>query len=268
VITIAATETADTLRLTVQDDGKGLDREALTRKGVEMGLVAEGARLTDEDLVKLLFSAGVSTAEQVSDISGRGVGMDVVRQNIESGGGSITVRSEPGQGSTFTIEVKKSVNTQIIDGFGIIDQGNPFIFPMERVVRCFRPGESTVQSAMGKGTFVRDGDELIAIHNFTLLCGGELDQVADPAQSILLVLEGSGRKIALQIDDIDSVKQVVLKDVEGLNADHDLFIGGAVMGNGQVAMIVDVDQLVGEALSCETSICQAADQLEPETVPC
>jgi len=251
-IWITAAETPDFLTLEVRDDGKGLNREALTRKGVELGLVPAGTQLCEADILKLLFAAGVSTAEKVSDISGRGVGMDVVRQNIENNGGRIKVTSVPGQGSTFSIAIKKSVNTQIIDGFTIIDQGNPYVVPMERVVRCFRPGEGSIQRALGKGTFVRDGDELIAVYNFGRLCGLEPAAVRDPTESILLVLEGVGNRIALQVDSIDSVKQVVLKEVDGLHSSRGLFVGGAVMGNGQVAMIVDVDALVGEALGSES----------------
>ena len=251
---ISAEETPETITISVRDDGKGLDRTALGKKGVEMGLIEEGQELTESVILKLLFSPGVSTAESVSDISGRGVGMDVVRSNIEEMGGSIRVSSEQGKGSIFTIEMKKTVNTQIIDGFAIIDQDNPFIIPMDRVIRCFRPGECTIQGVMDKGVFVRDGDELIAVYNFGRICGVLGGELADPTDSILIVLHGLDEKIALQVDGIDSVKQVVLKDVEGLHGDNKMFVGGAVMGDGKVAMILDVDELVKEALNQEISL--------------
>lgn len=245
-IHISVEETAESIRLCVRDDGRGLDRAALSARAVELGLIPADASLTDEDVVGLLFASGVSTAREVTDVSGRGVGMDVVRCAIEGMGGRIAVSSEPGRFTEFAVQLPKTVTTEIIDGYVVIVGGKRYVFPLKQVLRCFRPGASDIISVQGRGKCVRDGGQLLPVSRLSDRFGARREDHPGLAlhEGILVVVETRDRPIAVHVDEIEGVRRVVLKDIDGLDGGGSgLFLGGAVIGDGSVAMVVDVEQI-------------------------
>jgi two-component system chemotaxis sensor kinase CheA len=214
-----------------------LDREALRDKAVTLGLCQPGATLTEAQIVDLLFLPGVSTAREVTDISGRGVGMDVVRRNVDAMGGLITVQSTPGVGTEFAIEIPKSVSTQILTGFIVVLGGNRYVVPLARVARCVQWQPDSIHTLQGRGECLADGAGLLRI----LRLARVLQLSETTSGGIFVILTAKGPYTALLVDQIEGVRQVVAKQVDGIT--NDCFQGAAVMGDGSVAMILDVDRL-------------------------
>jgi two-component system chemotaxis sensor kinase CheA len=233
---IVATETPSHLRLVVADDGRGLDRDALRDKAVAMGICRPGATLTDAEIVDLLFLPGVSTAREITDVSGRGVGMDVVRRNVDAMGGVITVQSTPGAGTEFALVIPKTVSTQILNGFIVLLNGNRYVLPLARVARCVQWQPEQIHTVQGRGACLSDGGGLLRIRKLA-----QVLQVAGDENGIFVILTAKGPYTALLVDQIEGVRQVVAKQVDGIQ--HECFQGAAVMGDGSVAMILDADRL-------------------------
>ena len=247
-ITVAVSESADDIVLMVSDDGRGIDRRALAEKAVKLGLIEPDATLSDEDMVQLLFMPGVSTAKEVTDVSGRGVGMDVVNRAVEELGGRITVSSQSGKGTDMTLRLPKTVTTQILDGFIVISDGCRFVFPLKSIQRCFRPTPTDLSPVQGKGLCVRDGHRLLRVQDLASHLG--LRSAAMDAgafqEGILVVVEGTSQTIAAHVDAIDGVRRVVLKNMAGIGQSGGPFAGGAIMGDGTVALVLDVDKVMGD----------------------
>lgn len=246
-VELLAEETGDFVFVRVRDDGKGLNLEALQKKAADIGLIAPDQPLSKEELVNLLFSSGVSTAEKITDVSGRGVGMDVARQNVEALGGKILVETEQGKGSVFTIQMPKSVSTQIITGFSVVVGTEHFIIPMNRIIRCFRPRKQDIVTVQNRGECVQQDGAVISISRFSKVCRVENARAQKLDEGILIVVESQKQMHALQVDDIEGVKQVVLKQIDKFLNEAEIFMGGAVMGDGRISMVVDVDQFIRAA---------------------
>jgi two-component system chemotaxis sensor kinase CheA len=242
-VCIAAT--SSDIVLTVEDDGQGIDHDKLLRKAVAQGLVAEGQPLSSEAIVALLFRPGVSTAETVTDVSGRGVGMDVVKKNIDSLGGCIEVHSQPGQGTRFTVTVPASISTKIIQGVGVIVEGERFILPMDSIVRFLQVDPARVSTLESRGAAIQvDGQTVTLARLKDMLNGTPIAQGKTALASGPLVLVHSGhRRMALGVDAVEACRQVVLKPLDDLPYDTQLFRGAALMGDGTVALVVDCDKL-------------------------
>ncbi|MFP4175662.1 MAG: chemotaxis protein CheA [Candidatus Brocadiia bacterium] len=244
-VLVSAEETDDDIELSVKDDGAGLDYDALEEKAIELDFISPGQDLTEDDVLELLFQSGVSTADEVTDVSGRGVGMDVVRKKIDSMGGDVSVSSIPGEGTEFTVRLPKTVSTEIIDGFIVVVNDNRYVFPMQNIVRSFRPEPSDIETVQEKGECVKTNKGLIRICRLGQCFDHRKQYERDEAfqDSVLVVVETEIQPLAISVDEIEGVRQVVLKDIHGLVEDIPVFRGGAVMGDGSVAMIVDVDEL-------------------------
>lgn len=243
-VEISAEETKEHIVLTIRDDGNGLDYDALAAKGVSLGLIPAGRKPTDAEIVNLLFAPGVSTAETVTDVSGRGVGMDVAKRNIESMKGRIEVTSTPGQGSVFSIRMPKSISTQILTGFTVVVGKERYILPIERVVCCYRLEKGQITTIGGRGACMYHGDEVLCVYRLHAIWGHVEPLTAESCDGIVIVVELKDCRAALHVDDVEGVKQVVLKEIECLGHNSNVFQGGAIMGDGAVATIVDVDRLV------------------------
>lgn len=242
-ILVRAEEWESDIRLIVCDDGRGVNREALRQKAIEQGIVKPTANLSDDELLNLLFASGVSTAATVSDISGRGVGMDVVRRGIDQAGGRIALETTQGEGTRITVSLPMSVTTQILDGFVVVAGGTRYVFPLKCVERCFCPQASDLVPVKGKGMCVRDGESLfrgLDLHTALDPCGAPVDWL----QGSIMVLAAEGQRVALHVDALEGVRRVVLKALEGLEQGDGLLDGGAVMGDGHVALIVNVEKLL------------------------
>ena len=246
-ISVAVSETADEIVLEVGDDGKGIDRRALAEKAEKLGLVANAASLSDTEALQMLFASGVSTAKEVTDVSGRGVGMDVVKRAVDGMGGRIEIASKMGEGTEVRVRLPKTVTTQILDGFVVAQGGARYVFPLKSVKRCFRPAQADLATVQGKGTCVRNGEKLLRVMSLAEQLGFRAASGDAPnyREGIMVVLEGSAQTVAVHVDGIDGVRRVVLKDIAGVGQEDGSLVGGAIMGDGTVALVLDVDALAG-----------------------
>lgn len=231
----------------VRDDGKGLDCDRILAKATERGLVPEGTtreEIGDEEIHKMIFQAGFSTAAQVSDISGRGVGMDVVRKNIESMRGKVEIKSEQGVGSTFTLRLPLTL--AIIDGMVVRVGGRRYILPTLSIEQSFQPLEEDLHSVAGEGQVVDVRGSLLPVHKVKNIFG-LFDGTDEVRGGILILLESNGQRACFLVDEIIGQQQVVIKNLgKGLPAMQGVS-GGAILGDGLVALILDVDGLLAAA---------------------
>jgi len=243
-VSVAVTETDDDVLLTITDDGKGLDYEAIKAKAVKLDLIQTQHELTQDQIADLLFISGVSTAKKVTDVSGRGVGMDVVRRNITDANGQITISSQTGKGSTFVIQLPKAVSTQIIDGYLVRLVDNNYVISMDVVREVFRPDAKNISTVTNKGECVlRHGKLLPVVRLF-----GTHPADANGSDQTMVALEAGKEQIALYVDDVLGIHRVVLKEPKGLESNSEIFSAAAVMGDGSVAMVLNVDCLIKECV--------------------
>ncbi len=237
-IEITVTENSEELQISIKDDGRGFDHEKLRQKAIAKGLISEKDAMAKQSVENLIFMSGISTAEKVTDVSGRGVGMDVVKNSVEKAGGKIRVESVSGEGSTFTISLPKTVSTQILYGFVVNVMQQTFVIPMDRVVRSFKIEKEALVVVKGKGRCIKDGEKFYPVISLRdKLC--DVVQKDDCTEGIIITAETKGGVVALKVDNIENVRQVVLKEIGGI--DNEMCLGGALMGNGQVAMVIDID---------------------------
>jgi two-component system chemotaxis sensor kinase CheA len=238
-IRVTASEVGERICIEIVDDGAGLNIEALKEKGVAAGIIAADREPGFDEIVQVLFMPGISTSREITDISGRGVGMDVVKRAIEAHGGMITVASQPGNGSTFTILLNKSVSTQILSGFLVRVASNVLVLPMDRVLEVTRISGRDVTSVSGKGRCIQRHGQLLPLLNLCRILHLSGEQAA--GEQTVVVVNANGRQLALGVDDLVGVQQVVVKPITGLDGMLDGFSGGALMGDGNIALIVDLD---------------------------
>lgn len=243
-VTLAVVETDDHVTLSISDDGRGLNLDAIKAKAVTLGLITQDQALEQEDLINLLFASGVSTAQEVTEVSGRGVGMDVVKRSIDAAHGKMSVETETGRGTTFSIQLAKTVSTQIIDGFLLGVGDSVYVTPMEQVLEVFYPKSGSVTNVAGRGTCVLRHGELLNVIDLrqVLKESPSLDD-SDKGTGIMVSTHIGKRKAAIQVDEVLSVQKVVVKELKGLELTSDLYAGAAVMGDGTLAMILDLNAL-------------------------
>lgn len=222
----------------VQDDGRGIDRQRVFAKAVERGLIANNANLSDEEIDNLIFLPGFSTADKVSNISGRGVGMDVVRRNITSLGGRIGIYSTPGEGSRFVLSLPLTL--AVLDGMVISVGSERFVLPLTNIVESLRPSASHLHGLvnqcdviMARGEYVR----LVHLHQLF----GIPDAVTDATQGLVVLVETEdGSRIGLVVDEVLGEQQVVIKSLESNFRRLDGVAAATILGDGRVALILDV----------------------------
>ena len=244
-VRLAALHRSGRIVIEVADDGAGIDRARVRASAVAKGLVAADASLTDDETDNLIFLPGFSTAETISDISGRGVGMDVVRRSIQALGGRIAISSRPGEGSTFTMSLPLTL--AVLDGMIVTVQDQTLIVPLTAIIETLQPRAKDVHS-MGDGAMV------IGIRGTyvpLIDVGASLGwHVAErpSAGSVALLIEGEGgTRAALLVDGIQGQRQVVIKSLEA-NYRHVPGVAAAtILGDGRVALILDVDSIVSDA---------------------
>jgi len=240
-VELRAFHQAGNIVIEIEDDGKGLDRDRILKKAVENGVVDEGQDLSDEDVFKLIFHPGLSTAEKVTSVSGRGVGMDVVKKNIEALRGKIDISSTPGKGTTFTIRLPLTL--AVIDGQVVRIGAERYIIPINSIVRTLRPTRGQISSVQGRGEIILERGELIPLVRLYKLFG-TVPVKEDATEALVVVVEEDGRKCCLLVDDLLAQQQVVIKSLgEALGRVRGVS-GGAIMGDGRVTLILDVPGLV------------------------
>ncbi|MCB2226398.1 MAG: chemotaxis protein CheA [Desulfarculaceae bacterium] len=231
----------------VADDGRGVDAEQVRQRAEALGLIPPDARPGPEEIHELLFHPGFSTASQVTELSGRGVGLDVVRENIESLRGSVEVDSSPGLGATFRI--KLPLTLAIIDGMNVKVAGETFVLPMLSIVESMKPRPDQLRTVRGKGELIRHREgylPLVRLARLFCLEGG----VEDPCEGLVMIIGSLGKRFGLLVDDILGERQAVIKSIEQ-NYQKVPGIGGAtILADGRVGLVLDVPSL--EKMSLET----------------
>ncbi|RMH11879.1 MAG: chemotaxis protein CheA [Gemmatimonadetes bacterium] len=241
LVRLSAHQSGGSVVIEIADDGRGLDREKIARKAIDRGIIETDRGLTDQDVYNLIFSPGFSTAEQVTDISGRGVGMDVVKRSVESLRGRIDIESTPGQGSRFIIHLPLTL--AITDGMLLRVGCERYIIPMVKIHMSFRPGPGDLYTVAGKGEMVTLHDELLPITRLHRLYDVP-DAVEDPSDALLIVVGEGSRRSALMVDELLGQQQFVVKALSGAVADVPGVAGGAILGDGEVGLILDPEELI------------------------
>lgn len=235
----------------IADDGRGLNREKILKKAVSLGLISEGEKLSEGQIHNLIFHPGFSTAEQVSDISGRGVGTDVVKNAVEKLRGRVEIQSEPGKGATFFIFLP--VTLAIVNGMIIRVGGEKFIIPTLAVQESFRPEKHECQTVLGEGEMIRVRESLVPLVRldglFELNGGGLEDEKEKPPwERLVMVVENQEKRRCLLIDELLGQEEIVIKSLgEGLKGVKGI-AGGAILGDGKVGLILDMAGIFDLAL--------------------
>ncbi len=236
-VTLNAFHQGGNIVIEIMDDGRGLNTEKIREKAIANGLIDGNEELSDDDINELIFEPGFSTADEVSDISGRGVGMDVVRQNISSLSGSIEVVSTPGTGSTFTIRLPLTL--AILDGQLVRIAEHTYIVPLITIVESLQIDTNKV-SRVGKSLEVlRLRDEYIPILRLYQLFNHH-DAITELDKALLVVVECDNQKVGLLVDDLLAQQQVVIKSLEANYQKVDGVSGATILGDGRVSLIVDI----------------------------
>lgn len=220
----------------MKDDGGGLSREKILAKAAHNGLAVSDS-MSDDEVWQLIFAAGFSTADQVSDVSGRGVGMDVVKRNIQAMGGHVEIQSWPGKGTTTRVVLPLTL--AILDGMSIKSGPEIFILPLSAVLESLQPSNDDIYSMAGNDKLLKVRDEylpLIALHDILHIDGS----VQDPTQCIAVILQAEGRRYALLVDDLVGQQQVVVKNLETNYRKVPAISAATILGDGSVALILDV----------------------------
>ena len=224
------------------DDGKGLNKEVLLDKAIEKGLVAEDEVLNDKQIYELIFMAGFSTAAVVSDVSGRGVGMDVVRRNIHELGGEVEIDSELGVGTKITIRLPLTL--AILDGQTIKVGDETYIVPLITIIESIQIKPDMINRVAGKGETFKLRGEYLQIIKLHEVFGIKAPKATDLSEGIMVVVESEGRHVGLFVDDLFGQQQVVIKSLEANYKKVDGFSGATILGDGSVALILDIPGVV------------------------
>jgi len=225
----------------IEDDGAGLDEDKIFNKAVEKGLVNKTDNLNPEKIHELIFMPGFSTADVVSDISGRGVGMDVVRKNIHSLGGSVEIDSKQGSGTKFTIRLPLTL--AIMDGQTIRVANENYILPLVSIVESIEIKSTDIKQVSGKGELYKLREDYVPVIRLYDVFNIE-PLITDLEEGLLVVVEGDGQKVGLFIDDLLGQQQVVIKSLETNYRKVVGLSGATILGDGTVALILDVPGLI------------------------
>ena len=242
-VTLSAEHRGGRIVIEVSDNGRGIDRVKVRAKALEKGLIPANAAMTDDEIDNLIFLPGFSTASQLSNISGRGVGMDVVRRSIVDLGGRIVISSVPGQGSRFSLTLPLTL--AVLDGLVVAVGDQTFVLPLTHIVESLKPRVSDIRPFGRERSLLKVRDAHVPLVNV-----GELLNVQsagrDPAKGVVILVESEGcGRLALAVDAILGQRQVVIKSFEG-NYQHIEGIAAAtILGDGRVALILDVDGIIG-----------------------
>lgn len=240
----------------IQDDGKGLDRNRILRKAIERGIVSENDNLSDEEIYGLIFAPGFSTAETVTDVSGRGVGMDVVRRNVEALQGSISIRSVPGKGCCMVVRLPLTL--AILDGLLVRVATDSYVIPLLSVVESIKPEARDIQRVLGRGEVISLRGEIVPLLRLDRILNlRNTDRHSE--DNLLVIVEDQGRKYSLAVDELLGQQQVVIKNLEANFQKVPGVAGATILGDGRVALILDINGLCG--LAAKTA---ASPETEPE----
>jgi two-component system chemotaxis sensor kinase CheA len=244
-IALAARHSGAQVLISISDDGRGMNRERIRAKAVEAGLLPETGEVSDAELFGAIFAPGFSTAAQVTEVSGRGVGMDVVKRTVESLRGFIEVSSTPGAGSCITLRLPLTL--AIIDGLLVRVGEGRYVIPLSSVEECVELAEGETGGTEAR-SFLNIRDELVPFLRLREMFAAETPP--DPYQKVVIVASGEQR-VGLVVDQIIGDHQTVIKSLSRLHADVASFSGATILGDGSVALILDVVNLIAAGRALE-----------------
>ncbi len=240
VIHLSAYHEGGSIVIEIADDGKGLDREAILAKAIKNQLIKENDNLSEGEIFNLIFAPGFSTAKKVTEISGRGVGMDVVRRNIEAMRGRVIISSKAGKGSTFKLTLPLTL--AIIDGMLVSSGDERYIIPTLSIIESIKPDASMLSTYGGKGELINVRGEilqLVRLDRLFNISGAK----QEPTDALVVILESYGKKIGLLVDDVLTQQQVVIKSLgEGMQQ-MKFVSGAAILSDGRVGLILNVEEI-------------------------
>lgn len=232
---LRAYQKGGSMMIEIEDDGEGLNTQKIRKKAIERGLISESDNLSDFELNNLIFLPGFSTADKITDVSGRGVGMDVVKKAVEKLRGKVEVQSQSGKGSLFMIRLPLTL--AIIDGIIVRVGSERYIIPTIAIQESMHPEEKNYSTVHGRGENLMVRGELVPIIRLYEKFGVE-STYTDPCDAIVVVVENEGRRRALMVDELLGKEEVVIKNLGGLDVPG--VAGGTILGDGRVGLILDL----------------------------
>ncbi|MBV8218911.1 MAG: chemotaxis protein CheA, partial [Solirubrobacterales bacterium] len=249
-IQIAARHAGGSVVIEVRDDGNGIDPHSIARKALALGMIDEdaAAEIDMRGAVELLFTSGFSTAKTTSDISGRGVGMDAVREKIRQLGGEVVIDSTPGAGTLA--QIRLPLTLAIVSALQVDVSGAPFAIPLDRIERTLRLSEQTVRSVAGKPMLVLE-DGVLPLLDGAEVFGGAADEIV-AKHEFVVIIRTQDRRLALAVDDLVGQRELVTRPLPEIVSDGEPVSGGAALADGRIALIVDCDALAAENSAAAT----------------
>ena len=261
VVRLAALHRSGRIVIEISDDGRGINRSRVKQIAVDKGLIAPDANLSDEEIDNLIFMAGFSTAATVSDISGRGVGMDVVRRSIQSLGGRINISSRPGQGSTFTLSLPLTL--AVLDGMVVTVAGQTLVAPLTAIIESLQPKAADVKSLGPNAHVIAIRDSHVPLIDIGRSLGYRT-VTPPPTEGVALLVEGEGgARAALMVDAIQGQRQVVIKSLEANSRPVPGIAAATILGDGRVALILDIDAVMVPKPHAAGATTSGADAARP-----
>ncbi|PIK16597.1 chemotaxis protein CheA [Halobacteriovorax sp. JY17] len=248
---ISAYHEGNNLVIEITDDGKGIPANVIRNKAIEKGLIRENQQISDEDIIQYIFHPGFSTKEQVTEVSGRGVGMDVVKTNIEKLSGEVKVKTELGKGSVFKVVLPLTM--AIIDGMVIRVGDNKFIIPLSQVHESLKPTKEMVSKVTGWGECLNLRGQILPLFSV----GGTLSVAMDEGNSldkIAIIIQAAEHPFAVLVDDILHQQQVVIKNLGNEIKSSKGFMGSSILGDGKPSFILDLNELYSGKMKKSSSI--------------
>ncbi|MDE0724754.1 MAG: chemotaxis protein CheA [Alphaproteobacteria bacterium] len=263
-VTLSAFYKGGSVMITITDDGKGLDKDKIIAKAIENGVITSAEGMSDTDIFNMIFASGFSTAEVVTDVSGRGVGMDVVRKNIQSLGGSVFIKSEPGQGSVFSISLPLTL--AIVDAMATKVGDDIYMVPLLSIVESIRPTEDMIRKMQGSVEVLDVRGEFLPLLRLgEAMKAPETKYEGDATQAIAVIVESENEKLALVVDDLLGERQVVIKSIEKNYQSVEGISGATILGDGSVALIIDLPGVI-KLSKREGRFCTITEENPPQDV--
>jgi two-component system chemotaxis sensor kinase CheA len=242
IVRMTAAHRSGRVIIEVSDDGAGINRARVKEIATKRGVIEPGVQLSDSEIDDLIFAPGFSTASTVSDVSGRGVGMDVVKRSIQALGGRISISSKPGQGTTFTLSLPLTL--AVLDGMVVTVAGQTLVVPLTAIVETLQPKNSDVHGLGERAKVIAIRGSFIPLIDVGYKLGYRYEE-ADPLNSVAIMVESENRaQSALMVDGIIGQQQVVIKSLETNYGPVFGVAAATILGDGRVAVILDVDAIV------------------------
>lgn len=242
VVRLAAMHRSGRIVLEISDDGRGINRDRVRQKAIERGIIEAEAKLSNEEIDNLIFAPGFSTADEVTDVSGRGVGMDVVKRSIQALGGRLSINSTPGEGSVFTMSLPLTL--AVLDGMVVNSGEQTLVVPLTAIMESLQPRPENIKQIGSAGTVLQVRDQYVPLIDIGMKLGYRTNRL-NPSDGVAILVETEGGgKAALLLDEIRGQRQVVIKSLEQNYRRVEGIAAATIMGDGRVALILDVDAVI------------------------